>query len=160
MKPRVRCEWAGGHPLLAAYHDREWGAPQHDDRRLFELLVLEGAQAGLSWLTILKKRQAYRRAFAGFDAGRVARFGAGEGWGEIAVGGRGGVRPIRYSRRGGARRLSNALTPSAAPSAASVPAGMKLLANRNWYIPKWLDARLPHVSVEAQEGSDSGGETD
>lgn len=78
MKPRVRCEWARSHPLLGAYHDREWGAPQHDDRRLFELLVLEGAQAGLSWLTILKKREAYRRAFAGFDPRRVARFGAGD----------------------------------------------------------------------------------
>jgi DNA-3-methyladenine glycosylase I len=61
---------------MVAYHDREWGRPVHDDRALFELLVLEGAQAGLSWATILKKREGYRAAFAGFDARRVARFGA------------------------------------------------------------------------------------
>ena len=64
-----------GDPLYAAYHDEEWGVPSRDDRHLFELLVLEGAQAGLSWSTILHKREGYRRAFAGFDAERVARFG-------------------------------------------------------------------------------------
>jgi DNA-3-methyladenine glycosylase I len=70
-----RCEWAGkDDPLMLAYHDEEWGVPQHDDRRLFELLTLEGAQAGLSWSTILRKREGYRTAFAGFDPKRVARF--------------------------------------------------------------------------------------
>ncbi len=71
-----RCSWAEGHPLLTTYHDEEWGVPVHDDTRWFEKLVLDGAQAGLSWLTILKKREAYRLAFAGFDVERVARFGA------------------------------------------------------------------------------------
>jgi DNA-3-methyladenine glycosylase I len=71
----TRCFWARD-PLDVVYHDREWGVPVRDDRRLFEFLLLEGAQAGLSWITILKKRDAYRRAFAGFDACRVARFGA------------------------------------------------------------------------------------
>jgi DNA-3-methyladenine glycosylase I len=71
---RVRCEWAGSDPLYVAYHDREWGVPVHDDRLLFEFLVLEGAQAGLSWLTILRKREHYRRAFAGFEPGEVAAF--------------------------------------------------------------------------------------
>lgn len=71
-----RCGWAGSDPLYVAYHDDEWGVPLHDDRRLFEMLILEGAQAGLSWITILKKRQNYRKAFANFDAQRVARFGA------------------------------------------------------------------------------------
>jgi DNA-3-methyladenine glycosylase I len=70
----TRCAWADDDPLTVAYHDLEWGVPVHDDRRLFELLILEGAQAGLSWSTILRKRQGYRRAFAGFDPGRVARF--------------------------------------------------------------------------------------
>lgn len=70
-----RCSWAST-PLSIAYHDREWGVPVHDDRVLFEFLVLEGAQAGLSWETILKKREEYRRAFAGFDPARVARFDA------------------------------------------------------------------------------------
>lgn len=69
-----RCEWAGSDPLMVAYHDEEWGAPSHDDRHLFEMLTLEGAQAGLSWATILKKREGYRAAFAGFDAAAVARF--------------------------------------------------------------------------------------
>jgi DNA-3-methyladenine glycosylase I len=73
---RIRCGWAGLDPLYVAYHDREWGVPVHDDRTLFELLVLEGAQAGLSWITILRKREAYRRAFARFDTEKVARFGA------------------------------------------------------------------------------------
>jgi DNA-3-methyladenine glycosylase I len=71
-----RCEWATADPLLLAYHDSEWGVPSHDDRHLFELLSLEGAQAGLSWLTILRKRDGYRRAFADFDAATVARFTA------------------------------------------------------------------------------------
>lgn len=70
-----RCEWAGADPLMVDYHDREWGAPIHDDRLLFEFLVLEGAQAGLSWSTILKKRENYRRAFEGFDPQAMARFG-------------------------------------------------------------------------------------
>jgi DNA-3-methyladenine glycosylase I len=71
----VRCAWADGDPLLAAYHDEEWGVPSHDDRHLFELLTLEGAQAGLSWLTILRKRDGYRSAFAGFDPRAVAAYG-------------------------------------------------------------------------------------
>jgi DNA-3-methyladenine glycosylase I len=69
-----RCPWAQG-ALYVAYHDREWGVPLHDERELFELLVLEGAQAGLAWITILRKRDGYRRAFAGFDPAKVARFG-------------------------------------------------------------------------------------
>src|SRR5207237_7320839 len=73
--PKSRCHWATSPPNIA-YHDCEWGVPLHDDRQLFELLVLEGAQAGLSWSTILKKRDGYRRAFGGFDPERVARFGA------------------------------------------------------------------------------------
>ncbi|MFH1034278.1 MAG: DNA-3-methyladenine glycosylase I [Pseudomonadota bacterium] len=71
----TRCAWAGSDPLYQAYHDQEWGVPLHDDRLLFEFLILEGAQAGLSWLTILKKRPAYRDAFAGFDPRAVAGFG-------------------------------------------------------------------------------------
>jgi DNA-3-methyladenine glycosylase I len=70
-----RCAWAGSDPLYIAYHDQEWGVPLHDDRALFELLILEGAQAGLSWITVLKKRAAYREAFDHFDAGKVARYG-------------------------------------------------------------------------------------
>jgi DNA-3-methyladenine glycosylase I len=70
----VRCAWVGDDPLYVAYHDREWGVPVHDDRTLFEFLVLEGAQAGLSWLTILRKREGYRRAFDGFDPERVAAY--------------------------------------------------------------------------------------
>jgi DNA-3-methyladenine glycosylase I len=70
------CRWAGDDPLMRRYHDEEWGVPVHDDRRLFEFLTLEGAQAGLSWSTILKKRENYREAFAGFDPARVARFDA------------------------------------------------------------------------------------
>jgi DNA-3-methyladenine glycosylase I len=69
-----RCPWAGDDPLYVAYHDDEWGVPLHDERRLFEMLILEGAQAGLSWFTILKKREAYRRAFDGFDPARIARY--------------------------------------------------------------------------------------
>ena len=72
---RTRCPWAGSDPLYVAYHDEEWGVPLHDERRLFEMLVLEGAQAGLSWLTILRRREGYRRAFDGFDPGAVARYG-------------------------------------------------------------------------------------
>jgi DNA-3-methyladenine glycosylase I len=73
---RTRCAWvAAADPLYVAYHDDEWGVPVHDDRVLFEFLILEGAQAGLSWLTILRKRENYRRAFARFDPKRVARFG-------------------------------------------------------------------------------------
>ena len=71
---KTRCDWAGKDPIYIAYHDREWGVPVHDDRLLFEFLVLEGAQAGLSWLTILKKRENFRRAFAGFEPAKVARF--------------------------------------------------------------------------------------
>jgi DNA-3-methyladenine glycosylase I len=71
---RIRCAWVGDDPLSIAYHDHEWGVPLHDDQCLFEFLVLEGAQAGLSWMTILKKRDNYRRAFEGFDPARVARF--------------------------------------------------------------------------------------
>jgi DNA-3-methyladenine glycosylase I len=70
----VRCEWAGTEPLMVAYHDDEWGVPTHDDALLFELLTLEGAQAGLSWRTILNKREGYRAAFAGFDPARVVEF--------------------------------------------------------------------------------------
>ncbi|MBI2390700.1 MAG: DNA-3-methyladenine glycosylase I [Deltaproteobacteria bacterium] len=76
MSERARCPWAGEDPLNIRYHDTEWGVPVHDDRRLFELLVLEGAQAGLSWLTVLRKREAYRAAYRGFDPELVARFGA------------------------------------------------------------------------------------
>src|SRR5947209_8356070 len=71
---KTRCEWATRSALEARYHDTEWGVPSHDDRHLFEMLVLEGAQAGLSWTTILRKREGYRRAFSGFDATKVARF--------------------------------------------------------------------------------------
>lgn len=74
MKARRRCTWAGSDPLYVAYHDKEWGVPVHRDRKLFEMLVLEGAQAGLSWITILKKRARYRELFCGFDPERVARF--------------------------------------------------------------------------------------
>jgi len=73
---RARCPWCGTDPLYVAYHDDEWGRPVRDDARLFEMLILEGAQAGLSWITILKKRDNYRRAFAQFDAEKVARFDA------------------------------------------------------------------------------------
>lgn len=74
LQEPTRCGWAGSDPLYVAYHDHEWGVPLHDDQRLFEMLVLEGAQAGLSWITILRKREAYRAAFDGFDPGRVARY--------------------------------------------------------------------------------------
>ena len=73
--PGSRCDWVSKDPLYLRYHDEEWGVPVHDERRLFEFLILEGAQAGLSWLTILRKRENYRRAFARFDARKVAAFG-------------------------------------------------------------------------------------
>lgn len=72
---QTRCPWCGEHDYYVAYHDREWGVPLHDEAALFEFLILEGAQAGLSWSTILKKREGYRRAFGGFDAEKVARYG-------------------------------------------------------------------------------------
>jgi DNA-3-methyladenine glycosylase I len=71
---RSRCEWALSFPLMTAYHDREWGGPLHDDRHQFELLILQGAQAGLSWATVLKKRDGYRLAFRGFDPAAVTAF--------------------------------------------------------------------------------------
>jgi DNA-3-methyladenine glycosylase I len=71
----IRCPWGDGEPLLQAYHDAEWGVPRHDDRTLFEFLVLEGAQAGLSWRTVLAKRDRYREVFANFDVATVAAFG-------------------------------------------------------------------------------------
>jgi DNA-3-methyladenine glycosylase I len=73
---KLRCAWCPADPLYLAYHDAEWGVPVHDDERLFEMLCLEGAQAGLSWLTILRKRETYREAFDGFDAEKIARYGA------------------------------------------------------------------------------------
>lgn len=74
MSQKVRCPWCGDDPLYTAYHDHEWGVPLHDDRLLFEFLILEGAQAGLSWITILRKREDYRQAFDGFDPAGVACF--------------------------------------------------------------------------------------
>jgi DNA-3-methyladenine glycosylase I len=76
--PSKRCTWAGTDPLMVRYHDREWGVPVHRDRKHFEFLILEGAQAGLSWSTVLKKREAYRRAFSGFDPALVARYSASQ----------------------------------------------------------------------------------
>lgn len=73
---KLRCAWCPAEPLYLAYHDTEWGVPVHADRALFEMLCLEGAQAGLSWLTILRKRQTYRKAFDGFDAEKMARYDA------------------------------------------------------------------------------------
>ncbi len=78
MSEPTRCTWCLSDPLLLAYHDAEWGVPVHDDRRHYEFLVLEAAQAGLSWLTVLRKREGYRRRFADFDAAAVARFGEPE----------------------------------------------------------------------------------
>src|ERR1700754_1792325 len=72
--PMKRCHWVSSDPLYLKYHDKEWGVPVHDDRKLFEFLVLESAQAGLSWITILRKRENYRKAFAGFDPMKVAKF--------------------------------------------------------------------------------------
>src|SRR5579862_9611314 len=77
-KPVHRCGWCSDDPLYIAYHDGEWGVPSHDDRHLFEMLILEGAQAGLSWTTILKKREGYRRAFHAFDPTVVAAMKAPE----------------------------------------------------------------------------------
>ena len=74
MTTLSRCPWAGSDPLYQRYHDTEWGVPAHDDRHLFEMLVLEGAQAGLAWITILRKREGYREAFDGFDPAAVARY--------------------------------------------------------------------------------------
>jgi DNA-3-methyladenine glycosylase I len=73
---KLRCAWCPADPIYLAYHDTEWGVPVHDDRRLFEMLCLEGAQAGLSWLTILRKRETYTQAFDDFDAEKMARYGA------------------------------------------------------------------------------------
>ncbi len=75
---RKRCGWADGDPLMTDYHDREWGVAQRDGRMLWEMLMLEGFQAGLSWSIVLRKREAFRAAFAGFEAAKVARFGAGD----------------------------------------------------------------------------------
>jgi DNA-3-methyladenine glycosylase I len=76
MKAPERCHWAGDDPLMIRYHDEQWGVPVHDDRVLFEMLILEGAQAGLSWMTVLRKRENYRRALSGFDPAKIARFTA------------------------------------------------------------------------------------
>ncbi|MDZ4692189.1 DNA-3-methyladenine glycosylase I [Terricaulis sp.] len=73
--PLKRCAWCGDDPLYVAYHDEEWGAPQHDPRMLWEMLSLEGFQAGLAWITVLRKREAFRKAFKGFEPAKVARFG-------------------------------------------------------------------------------------
>jgi DNA-3-methyladenine glycosylase I len=75
---RTRCSWAENDPLMQAYHDKEWGVPQHDSRALWELLMLEGFQAGLAWITVLRKREAFRKAFKGFEPAKVARFGEPE----------------------------------------------------------------------------------
>jgi DNA-3-methyladenine glycosylase I len=72
--PKIRCAWAGDDPIYRAYHDEEWGVPVHDDRKLFEMLILEGAQAGLSWSTILRKRLNYRLAFDAFEVEKIARY--------------------------------------------------------------------------------------
>jgi len=74
MTQRIRCDWAGNDALYQQYHDEEWGKPSYDDRHLFEMLILEGAQAGLNWITILRKREGYRRAFDNFDAKKMARY--------------------------------------------------------------------------------------
>ncbi|PYF75702.1 DNA-3-methyladenine glycosylase I [Pedobacter nutrimenti] len=74
MAKEIRCGWCGTDPLYQKYHDQEWGKPVYDDQVLFEFLILEGAQAGLSWITILKRREAYRKAFSGFDVQKVAAF--------------------------------------------------------------------------------------
>lgn len=76
MTDLIRCEWAGSDPLYVAYHDTEWGMPVHNDHHLFEMLCLEGAQAGLAWITILRKRENYRAAFDNFDAAKIANYGA------------------------------------------------------------------------------------
>jgi len=71
---KTRCEWAGSDPLYLDYHDNEWGVPEHNDQKLFEMLILEGAQAGLSWITILKKRENYRKAFDNFNAAKIVKY--------------------------------------------------------------------------------------
>ncbi len=78
MKEKIRCSWAGDLPIYIDYHDNEWGRPVHDDNRLFEMLILEGMQAGLSWITVLKKRDAFRAAFDGFDPKKVALYTDGK----------------------------------------------------------------------------------
>lgn len=75
MEEKIRCPWAGGTPIYIDYHDNEWGRPEHNDRKLFEMLTLESMQAGLSWITVLKKREAFREAFDGFDPAKVALYG-------------------------------------------------------------------------------------
>lgn len=75
MEEKIRCPWAGDTPIYIDYHDNEWGRPEHDDRKLFEMLILESMQAGLSWITVLKKREAFREAFDGFDPAKVALYG-------------------------------------------------------------------------------------
>ena len=74
MCEKIRCSWAGDLPIYIDYHDNEWGRPVHDDKKLFEMLILEGMQAGLNWITVLKKREAFRKAFDGFDPGKVALY--------------------------------------------------------------------------------------
>lgn len=74
MKKQIRCSWAGDTPIYINYHDNEWGRPEHNDIKLFEMLILEGMQAGLSWITVLKKREAYRKAFDGFDPKKIALY--------------------------------------------------------------------------------------
>jgi DNA-3-methyladenine glycosylase I len=76
MTEKTRCQWPGSDPLYVAYHDTEWGVPEYDSRALYEKLVLDGFQAGLSWITILRKRENFRKAFHGFDPGKIARYGA------------------------------------------------------------------------------------
>lgn len=78
MKEKRRCAWAGNDPLYVKYHDEEWGVPVHDDRVFFEFLILEGAQAGLSWLTVLKKRENYRKAFSNFNAKKIVNYTAAD----------------------------------------------------------------------------------
>ena len=75
MAEKIRCSWAGDIPIYIDYHDNEWGRPVHDDRKLFEMLILEGAQAGLAWITVLKKRETYREAFDGFNPAKIALYG-------------------------------------------------------------------------------------
>ena len=75
MREKIRCSWSGELPIYIDYHDNEWGRPEHDDNKLFEMLILEGMQAGLSWITVLKKREAFRKAFDGFDPDKVALYG-------------------------------------------------------------------------------------
>ncbi len=78
MNERIRCSWAGNIPIYVDYHDNEWGRPVHDDGKLFEMLILEGMQAGLTWITVLKKREAFREAFDGFAPNKVALYGDGK----------------------------------------------------------------------------------